>query len=219
MTIEVDYEALSVETLQRYLGERQEENLNLDFKTVGSPDLAQREDRRSVARALSGFANANGGLIVWGVNARKDDEGIDRVMELRGVGDATALVARLNELTGQAINPIADGIRHRRLGMLEGNREFAVTLVPESDAGPHMAKLGENRYYKRSGGSFLPMEHYEVADMFGRRQRPKLELTARPRSNGHEIIVGLKNTGRAVARAPYLVISTDPPFQAQRLRH
>jgi hypothetical protein len=57
------------------------------------------------------------------------------------------------------------------------------------------------------------MEHYDIADMFGRRQRPRLELTARPRSKGTEIIIGLRNTGRTVARAPYLEISTEPPFR------
>ena len=31
-----------------------------------------------------------------------------------------------------------------------------------------MAKLGENRYYQRSGDQFRMMEHFQVADMFGR---------------------------------------------------
>lgn len=56
------------------------------------------------------------------------------------------------------------------------------------------------------------MEHFDISDMFGRRTRPRLELTARSRSNGNEIIFGLKNIGRAVARAPYLAISCPVPF-------
>lgn len=76
-----------------------------------------------------------------------------------------------------------------------------------------MAKMGEDRYYKRSGHRTYRMEHFDVADMFGRRARPKLELTLRSRSNGNEILFGLKNTGRGVARAPYLAISCPPPFR------
>ena len=37
-----------------------------------------------------------------------------------------------------------------------------------------MAKLGEDRYYKRSGDSFRKMEHFDLEDMFG----PAAEATA-----------------------------------------
>ena len=41
-----------------------------------------------------------------------------------------------------------------------------------------MAKLGENRYYKRSGDSFYQMEHFDLEDMFGRRRKPKLKMSS-----------------------------------------
>jgi hypothetical protein len=66
-------------------------------------------------------------------------------------------------------------------------------------------------YHKRAGDRTYRMEHYDIADMFGRRQRPRLELALRPRT-GKEIVFRLKNTGRATARAPYLAISMLPPF-------
>ena len=55
------------------------------------------------------------------------------------------------------------------------------------------------------------MEHYEVADMFGRRQNPRLSvyLTAvRARTGHHEtqLELGLVNKGRAIAKHPALRI-------------
>jgi Putative DNA-binding domain len=218
MAITQDYEALSIHTLQQYLAEQQEENLHLEFKTLSDPRFTSKDDRKNLARALSGFANASGGLVVWGVDTRKNDDKIDCVVALSGVENVAASVARLNELTGESVDPIVDGIRHRVVGLLENNRGFAVTLVPESDGGPHMAKLGENRYYKRSGDSFYPMEHYDLADMFGRRRKPRLEFTvfARNPGAGAELIVGLKNSGRASANAPYLRVHLPPPFSRSR---
>jgi len=143
MAITQEYEALSTDLLQQYLAERQEENLHLEFKLVNNAALASRDDRRNLACALSGFANASGGLVVWGVEARKNDNGIDSVVSLPGIRGVGALVARLNQLTGQAVDPTVDGIQHRVVGVLDNNRGFGVTLVPESDGGPHMAKLGE----------------------------------------------------------------------------
>lgn len=211
MTLAEEYQAISVETLRLYLEERQDEHLHLDFKLVDDPQFSKRPDRRNFAIAASGFANADGGILVWGVDARRDGEGVDRVVALPGVRDASRLVSSLNHYTAQAVNPTVDGIQHRVIGGVSREAEqFVATLVPSSDGGPYMAKLGEDRYYKRSGDSFLVMEHYEVADMFGRRRRPVLEFVAEAR--GSEIIVGVRNKGRASAHAPYLSVYSAPPF-------
>lgn len=73
-----------------------------------------------------------------------------------------------------------------------------------------MAKLASlNRYYRRNGTSFLAMEHFELADMFGRRARPKLKITTHIKGIGigAEIVICLKNEGRGSARAPYLALN------------
>ncbi len=66
-----------------------------------------------------------------------------------------------------------------------------------------MAMLGEQRYHKRSGDSFYKMEHFDLEDMFGRRQKPNLEIMIQPSKvedgvEDHSILV--RNNGRAVAR-------------------
>jgi hypothetical protein len=66
-----------------------------------------------------------------------------------------------------------------------------------------MAKLGEQRYFKRSGDSFYRMEHFDLEDMFGRRQKPSLEIIVEPSKveNGVEDYnILVLNHGRAVAR-------------------
>jgi hypothetical protein len=98
-----------------------------------------------------------------------------------------------------------------------------VTYVPLSDGGPHMAKCGEDRYYRRSGDRFAKMEHFEIADMFGRRPQPVLRVFyrfasgssgGRPEGNYREltVFVGLRNEGRGAARAPYLAVLTKKPY-------
>jgi hypothetical protein len=59
------------------------------------------------------------------------------------------------------------------------------TFVPETDGGPFMALFGEQRYYKRSGDSFYQMEHFDLEDMFGRRQKPNLEMIIEPSKVGN----------------------------------
>lgn len=210
MSLSDQFDALDLNTINSYLTSQQEEHLHLDFKILNKPDLSHADDKKNLAKASSGFANSNGGLIVWGIDARKNLQGIDCASGTQEIEPLTLLVARLNELTSRATDPPVDGVRHKSI-VSSGNRGFAVTLVPESESGPHMAKLGEDRYYKRSGDTFYKMEHFDLEDMFGRRKKPKLSLEVRI-IRPSEIVIGIKNEGRGTAKAPYLSFSVPEPF-------
>jgi hypothetical protein len=204
------FNALSLNDINNYITSQQEENLNLDFKLVNGANLGGNEDRKNLAKALSGFANSSGGLIVWGVDARKNASGIDCAIGTQEIDPLSLLISRLNELTGRGVNPIVEGVLHKSIPTT-GDKGFAVTLVPESDSGPHMAKLGEDRYYKRSGDSFYRMEHFDLEDMFGRRKKPLLQLTYSI-ENVDRIVLGIENIGRGVAKSPYLSFIVPEPY-------
>jgi hypothetical protein len=213
MTLEIKFSTISSSDVYDLIARHQEEHLQLEFKTINSPDMASSDDKRNLARALSGFANSSGGILIWGVIAVKDSDGIDTASSTAEIQSLSRFITRLNELTGNAALPIIDGVMHRPLPTSD-DRGFAVSIVPASESGPHMAKLGENRYYKRSGDSFYQMEHFDIEDMFGRRKKPKLELYAHVRGSGPqtEITIGITNNGRGTARAPYLAFNAPAPF-------
>jgi len=214
MDLHTRYTSITREDIERFVSDAQEEHLTLDFKSIQNAALKRPDDKRSIARSLSGFANSEGGLIIWGVDARKNDRGIDAATALSPITELDRLVPRLNELTGEATSPVVEGVRHRPIDIGD-NAGFGVTYVPESETGPHMARLGENRYYKRSGDSFYVMEHFDVQDMFGRRKQPKLELSIRITGTGSQTVIylGIQNNGRGTARAPYLAFTIPAPFQ------
>jgi hypothetical protein len=220
MSLEEYFGALSLKDIEAFVSERREEDLHLDFKLVNDAGLNKRDDRRTFATAVSGFANSDGGLIVWGIDARRNADDVDCAQAKPGISDLKRFLTKLNEFTGSVVNPTAMGVVHRTIE--EQSQEdygFAVTLVPVSDSGPHMAKLGEDRYYRRSGSNFVRMEHFEIADMFGRRPHPQLRLYFKRRgqdSFGREpriqVEIGIENCGRGSARAPYLTLLLRRPF-------
>ena len=203
--------------LQNFIRQPQEENLHLDFKRANAG--LSRDDRKNLAIALSGFANADGGVIVWGVETARTADGVEYANGIDSISPLSQFVAQLNEFTGQAVNPLVDGVLHKRID-LASDSGIALSLIPSSDGGPHMAKLGEDRYYKRSGSRFAKMEHFEIADMFGRRQRPDLRVTYRlqatdvgaPRGRITRIALRLENHGRGSARAPFLEVAQPPNY-------
>jgi hypothetical protein len=216
------YQAIDLAMIKRFAAERMVEDLHLEFK---APENV-RGAEVALAKALSGFANSDGGVVVWGVHAEKVRR-VEAAREpLKPINRLKAFKSRLEELTGCAVNPTVNGVLHKEVPEEGGEDQgYAVTLVPASDGTPHMAKLGEDRYYKRSGSAFLRMEHFELEDMFGRRPRPKLTLYSdvrrgsstsggRLRTSECNVVLGVLNEGRGVARAPYLVVRVNQPYSA-----
>lgn len=107
------FEELSLRTLQDYVVRGQEENLQLEFKTLSEPNMERGDDKGALAKMLSAFGNSSGGLIVWGVDARRNSDGVDCASELREIPRVTTLLTRLNELDGVAVNPTIRGVQHR----------------------------------------------------------------------------------------------------------
>jgi hypothetical protein len=211
------FQTANLATLEELINDSQQENLFMDFKTISKSEFS-RDDRKTLAKALSGFSNSSGGLIVWGVDARKNEDGVDCAVAKKEIDQLALFMSKLEQLTGELANPIVDNVNHKAIKSTN-DKGFAITLIPESYVGPHMAKGGEDRYYKRSGDSFYRMEHFDLEDMFGRRKKPVLQLTTKIAKTGSagveswlSVILGIKNVGRGSAKAPYLSVTISHPY-------
>jgi len=63
--------------IDQFIADQISEELFVDYKRVtneGANPKLEQSDRENFARAISGFGNAEGGIIVWGVDCRNDRE-------------------------------------------------------------------------------------------------------------------------------------------------
>ncbi len=102
--------------IEKTVERKAEEGLYLDFKQKSDkrdPALND-DDKANLAKAISGFANTDGGLIVWGVKARADkkDEP-DVAVELLPISNLKTFQTRLNALSGELVNPPVAGVENR----------------------------------------------------------------------------------------------------------
>ena len=176
----------------------------------------EEDDRKTLGEALSGFANTEGGVIVWGVDCRRgaDRDDPDAVQELKPIRNLRRWLSDLQSYEHQVASPALAGVRHAIIiDPTQGDDVgYAVTYVPRSEGQPVMAiaKMKEQySYFVRSGSSFGKMTHSLVADRFGRRPHPDLKISlvggVKNEADGirdYEFTLGIKNIGRGLALYP-----------------
>lgn len=204
----------TLEDLENLLVNQSAETLHLEFKRkrLDAPDLSDGLDV-NLSTAISGFANADGGVLIIGINAPSRGEISKAPLKALGV-----LENRINEYIPRSTSFGVEGILIKKIYEEEEKDEgYIAILIPSSNNSPHRSQK-DSKYYLRIGESFLAMEHYQVADMFGRRQRPVIvpyaviykDINSRDQLF---LVIGLKNTGRAIAKFPFLKINQLEGFE------
>lgn len=207
--------------LARLVSERRQESTDLDFKTKQDPSKggASRDDLQTFGRILSAFSNSMGGLLIWGVDARKDpNDEVDCAANLIPIQEIERFRSDLVRAAGQLLMPRHDGIQVETIPDKINGGGFVAVYVERSERRPHMSTAsGDGRYYKRAGDSTFRMEHYDIEDSFKRLVVPDLTLTwsALVGSFGSSpdgvaatlrILLALANHSSVSARFPYLAI-------------
>ena len=192
--------------LEQLVQDRREEDLYLEFKQkVDRRDGEMADgDRSAFSKAVSGFANADGGVLVFGIETKKSSDSPDRACSLKPITNTDRFRAKLLDSILNTTQPPVDGVCVETIPSASG-AGYIKCLIPASDTVPHRAMLADREYWRRTTNGFRRMEHYELEEVFGRRQRPvlrlKIELRPRVDPDPHEeIYFYFLNEGRGVAR-------------------
>src|SRR5437773_2488797 len=111
-----------VNLIERTVSEQWPETLLLDFKTAANNagPMAQ-DDKKNLAKALSGFANSEGGVIVWGVLAeRQQADEPDVAKELKPIRKLKTFLSDLWSYSPQLVSPTVINAIHEPIE-LPGN--------------------------------------------------------------------------------------------------
>ncbi len=148
----------------------------LDFKTNregGKPaSRLTPQTRKVLAKAISAFANAEGGVLVWGVDAKEN-----KAVDLAPVPQVSEFLHSLNNETGASVDPPVLGIEHHPIKQRGGKGAgFVVTYIPMGNDRPHLAMLGVDQYLVRLGSSSVAMPNFMTRALILARARPELQL-------------------------------------------
>jgi hypothetical protein len=187
--------------IDRLISLGEQESFYVDFKEVTtehSDNKLSDSDRKNYAKAISGFSNTSGGLLIWGIKEtsnkfvkNKIDNPDNFVKILNNEVSLLTLPAR------QEVNSfiVKDG----------SEKGFVVTEVPKYYFSPvqvitKIEKI-QYKYYIRSGSSFVPANHDILSGLYNR-QRNSENNSYFENNDTFECKIGiiLRNKGTGVLR-------------------
>lgn len=187
--------------VERWLRDREVEGPHLDFKSTSAEPLSE-DALANVAKAMSAFANVEGGVLALGVTTSREGKGPDMVSAIPGVTSANSIVAQLDRRLPSIVEPPVPGAQARAFeDQASPGREIVCVNVPRSEGGPHRAAIGKHagRYFIRVGSNSAIAPHSILESMFGRRPPPKLRLAVCTEADGKGSL-HVRNLGRGIAR-------------------
>ncbi len=166
--------------IDEFIITRKYEELFLDFKRSadrGAGKFLHSSDRENLAKAISGFGNSEGGVIVWGVDCARTKEGADVAGSRFPILDTKKYASWIEGAISSCTVPPHVGIQSHIVNIEDTDEGYVVTYIPRSDNAPHQVVLNgkyQYQYFIRAGSSFVHIPHAVLAGLFGRRPQPNV---------------------------------------------
>lgn len=202
----------------------------LEFKPYphANPDETIKE---IWSKNLSAFGNTAGGVLIWGIGARKVRK-VDAARSIQFVPNPDELRTRLYELHHQATDPPLPGIDVQAVSdFAEGGKGFIVCFIPQGEFVPYRAEYSGSQYYVRVGDDSIVPNRVVLRRMFYPQSLAKLRMMVslrltRKTSGSANITemdysIVLVNDGFASAHDVYVVAvdNVDYPVTGRGLIH
>lgn len=190
----------------------------LEFKG-GRVQKDQTKAKGLWSQALSGFANTEGGVLIWGIRAARiehpDDPSrkIDAANDLDLVSTPATFAQLLKDVQLEACVEPVQGVDIVDIDAGEGDGSgFVVCLIPEGDHKPYRAGIDPaKQYYQRIGDNFVVIPHSLLRSLFYPRFAPLLCIcmwpTYAPTNEPVErlqFFARIENHGSASAKEAYV---------------
>lgn len=197
----------------------------LEFKAQphgGNDQKGDQKIKELWCANLSAFANSQGGVLIWGIGARKQDQ-VDAARTRELVPAPDWLRTRLFELHHVATDPPLSGVEIEAVTVPdEGGKGFVVCFIPQGAFVPYRAEFNIKNYYIRVGDDSIVPSPVMLRRLFYPQSLARLEMrvvlsSARKDCGGvmtdlWKYQVFLRNAGRATAHEVYILICDNVPY-------
>jgi hypothetical protein len=168
----------AAEYFDQIVADREQETLHIEFKTLSHEGgELKRDDRKLIAAVVTGLANAEGGVLVIGIETQRVD-GVDVAIGKRTVKRLQRTNNLLRAAIPEMLSPQHTGIEVFAIEEAGKKDEgFIIVDVPESSDRPHHSNV-HHQYFRRGSDGTRVMEHSEIRDLMFATREGRLDLRA-----------------------------------------
>jgi hypothetical protein len=182
------------------------------------------------SKAMCGFANAAGGVVIWGLVAETDpDKKVDKVTGEALVEDPDRLEADLRKLQTETTDPPLGGLLFKAFKTTDASGKpggFLACFIPDGPHKPYRQRACDEQYYYRFGDTTRVMPRHMLQLLFYPRSKavlrldveltwvhetPSGQLALLTTRGKMRMRVSLTNVGPATARNIFLLLKPDQP--------
>lgn len=198
------------------------EDFQLEFKEKSDatkPNIS-KEDKRNLGKALSAFANADGGLLIWGIRTRRESHE-DIATELKPIANIERFEQEVRAACSTLVRPALTDLQFQTIRCADdASSGYLLMKVPQAGNKPVMSYAPDHqKYFLRTIAGTTPMDDTLVRQAILAERSSELELTLRvehlstsqpDRYNTHlrlGLLVSMRNISAVSAVAPYIRLS------------
>lgn len=177
------------------IAKKEAEKFFVDFKQTEKDDYGNQKtlfnsDKNNLAKAISGFGNSEGGVIIWGIDASGSCDDYAKAMKpIEGVDNLVSLLESFVSLSTLPSHKTVESFAVKKTD--SDTNGLAVTVVPKGNDLPYQ-NINDYKYYMRAGSSFHPIPHGVLQGMFGRAPQPDVFWMFNAGNMGKHTITGSK---------------------------
>ena len=187
--------------LVQLVKDQEPENVGLEYKSAQVFDNG--DHRTLITKSVSAMANSDGGILIYGIGTVNDKNGKKVPKSFEPIDPASKYTV---EWLGQKIDLVRPAVARDIIPIeLKTTQPGMLVYVVVIQKGTTAHQAYDKIYYKRYDSRSLPMEDYDVRDVMGRRQNPKIALR-------FAVHIGREQVGNSKLFSPMsLTLEKKPP--------
>jgi hypothetical protein len=165
--------------IDRMIQDQVVEELFLDYKraaTVAPYKKLDASDKKNLSKSIAGFANSEGGVVVWGVDCRPNPPNGDIPTGPVLIANPVAFKSLLEGAISGATLPSHSDVENIVVDATGQPGGFVITHIPSGMNVPYRTLGDREEYYIRAGSNFSPAPHGVLAGLFGRPPYPAFKI-------------------------------------------
>ncbi|MBW8011626.1 MAG: ATP-binding protein [Chloroflexi bacterium] len=199
--------------IEHLIQEGESESQHLEAKAPTHPTLT-RDQKKYISKAVSGFSNSGGGVIVWGVSTIKHSHGnIDILSQIEPIANCKSFSNQIAKYIPLSTEPSILNFEIKTIKQNPGDkRGIIITLIPDAESDPIRTSDNKN-FYLRVGDEFGDIPYEILRRMFFGSRSPDLipnidERSIKMGDQGFwELMVGVDNNSTVVAEKVKIIIN------------